>query len=215
MNEGRSTVLSLELQLKHQRPQGEDPVAGPGSRRNRRKWTSLRAVATVAPSLEDFIGYELVASFRLPYALPMHPPQKRQVTPATIDRLREGAIRVFSQHPKVIAVYLYGSAARGEPAADLDVAVLCEGSCVPLVLEAFASRLQQEAAPAGPDLDVRQLTGSSPRYRINVLRDGRLLYERDRQRRLEFEARSMSEWLDFKPTWERMRQRLFERWTHG
>ncbi len=82
-------------------------------------------------------------------------------------------------------------------------------------LEALAARLQAEGAPNGPELDLRPLAGTSPRFRANVLRDGRLLYEADRNVRLDFEARTLSEWLDFKPTWERMRRRMFDRWARG
>jgi predicted nucleotidyltransferase len=116
----------------------------------------------------------------------------------------------------VLAAYLYGSAARGEPAADLDVAVLFRGvGADARELERLATQLQVEGAPDGPDLDVRPLAQTSPRFRANVLRDGYLLYEADRKARLEFEARALSEWLDFKPIWESMRRRMIERWTHG
>lgn len=145
----------------------------------------------------------------------MLPPRKRSVTPEAVVRLRSAAERICTKYPLITAVYLYGSAARGEPAADLDVAVLCDAACGRQTLDSLAAQLQEQGAPAGPELDVRPLFGSSPRYRMNVLRDGRLLYERDRKRRLEFEARSMSEWLDFKPRWDRMRQRMFERWSRG
>ena len=46
--------------------------------------------------------------------------------PAAIERLRASAQRVFAPHPAIVAAYLYGSGARGEPLADLDVAVLTE-----------------------------------------------------------------------------------------
>lgn len=135
---------------------------------------------------------------------------------AAIERLAAGARAVLSDDPDIVAAYLYGSAARGEPAADLDVALLVPGSRFGSKrLEALAARLQAEGAPEGPDLDVRLLAGTSPRFRANVLRDGRLLYEADRKARLAFEARALSEWLDFKPTWERMRRRMFDRLAHG
>lgn len=146
----------------------------------------------------------------------MNSRRKRVVDAAAIQRLTKAAARVLSSRPEVAAAYLHGSAARGEPAADLDIAVLFNGTAPHAgELETLAAQLQAEGAPAGPELDVRPLAGTSPRFRANVLREGRLLYEADRTARLEFEARALSEWLDFKPTWERMRRRMFDRWAHG
>jgi uncharacterized protein len=136
-------------------------------------------------------------------------------TPA-IARLAGAAQRILSRHPDVVAAYLYGSAARGEPAADLDVALLLrDGGMGSRELEELTARLEAEGTPHGPPLDVRVLAGTSPRFRANVLRDGQLLFEADRRARLAFEARAMSEWLDFKPTWLRMRQLMLERWASG
>ncbi len=125
------------------------------------------------------------------------------------------ASRVFEAQPEVLAVYLYGSAARGEPAADLDVALLLSTRIDPSRLEPLAERLQMQGAPAGPPIDLRPLWGAAPRFQINVLKEGRVLFERNRSERLACEALLMSRWADFKPTWERMRQRARARWLDG
>ncbi len=140
---------------------------------------------------------------------------RRLLAEPALERLAEIAVRVCAVEPGVLAAYLYGSAARREPAADIDVAVLLQQNADPRTLERIAAALQQEGAPAGPELDVRPLRGASPRFRANVLREGRLLFERSGGARIEFEAASMSEWLDFKPTWERMRARMLDRWARG
>jgi hypothetical protein len=51
-------------------------------------------------------------------------PQRRAIHPDDLRRLEHAAGLVFAREPEVLVVYLYGSAARGEPARDLDVAVL-------------------------------------------------------------------------------------------
>ena len=132
-----------------------------------------------------------------------------------IERLCASARRVFAPHPAIAAAYLYGSGARGEPLADLDVAVLTERGADVTGLEPLAAALQVEGAPHGPDIDLRALRGTSPRFRANVLREGRLIFERSRAARIAFEAESMIEWLDFEPTWQPMRAQLLERWIHG
>jgi hypothetical protein len=75
--------------------------------------------------------------------------------------------------------------------------------------------LETAAVIPGLPVDLRPLGAATPRFRANVLRDGMLLYESDRELRLQAEARIMVERADFQPTWTMMRKRMFERWTHG
>jgi predicted nucleotidyltransferase len=141
----------------------------------------------------------------------LHP----RLDPAAIERLRASAQRVFAPHPAIVAAYLYGSGARGEPLADLDVAVLTERGAGAAGLELLAAALQADGAPHGPDIDLRALRGTGPRFRANVVREGQLIFERSRATRIAFEAEAMIEWLDFKPTWQHMRAQMLERWQHG
>ena len=141
----------------------------------------------------------------------LHP----RLDPAAIERLRASAQRVFAPHPTIVAAYLYGSGARGEPLADLDVAVLTERGADAAGLEPLAAALQADGAPHGPDIDLRALRGTSPRFRANVVREGKLIFERSRATRIVFEAESMIEWLDFKPIWQQMRAQMLQRWIHG
>lgn len=142
-------------------------------------------------------------------------PRRRLLDPGELARLHAAAVAVLGSQDDVVAAYLYGSAARGEAAADLDIAVLFRDAPVSGRLEQLAGELQRQGAPDGPEIDLRPLNGTAPRFRITVVREGRLLVERDRAARLEHEARAMSVWLDFRPTWERMRQRMLARWAHG
>jgi predicted nucleotidyltransferase len=137
--------------------------------------------------------------------------QKRRVA----ARLVAAASEVFAPEPDVVAVYLYGSAARGEPAADLDVAVLADRPIAPARLEALAAALQAQGAPDGPEIDLRPLAGSAPRFQFTVIREGNPLFARDPALRVAREARIAGLWADFKPIWERMRLRMLERWRDG
>lgn len=82
-------------------------------------------------------------------------------------------------------------------------------------IEALTARLQAEGAPRGPLVDLRPLWGAAPRFQFNVLKEGRVLFERDRDKRLENEATLISRWADFKPTWERLRRSMLDRWDRG
>jgi predicted nucleotidyltransferase len=142
--------------------------------------------------------------------------QRRIVDESDFQRLEEAAREVFAPEPMVVAAWVYGSAARGEPAADLDVAVLLHGGALGHArLEALAAKLQQRGAPHGPEIDLRPLDGAAPRFRVTVLREGRRIFDRDPALRWSYEARFMSEWVDFRPTWERMRRRMLHRWSGG
>ena len=144
------------------------------------------------------------------------PATRRLIGARARQRLERASQGVLGSHPDVVAVYLYGSAIRGEAARDLDVAVLFRAEPPPpSALEALAARLQREGAPDGPEIDLRCLNRTAPRFRASVMDEGSLLLERDPAARIEAEARAFSEWLDFKPVWERMRRRMLERLADG
>ena len=117
--------------------------------------------------------------------------------------------------PEVVALYLYGSAARGELARDVDLAVVVHGAVSHALIERWAAELQRRALPRGPEIDLRVASGAAPRFRATVVREGRLLYARTEGARRAFETRALSDWFDFQPTWERMRRRMLDRWTRG
>ena len=144
---------------------------------------------------------------------PLRP--RRRLDAPELDELTAAAVEVLAAQPEVIAAYLYGSAARDEPAADLDIAVATRGPVTHRLLETIAAQLQARGAPRGPEIDVRSLYGAAPRFLFEVLRDGRRIYERDRGARIEFEARAMAAWLDFAPVWQRIRDRTREYWAGG
>jgi predicted nucleotidyltransferase len=143
-------------------------------------------------------------------------PSRRPLEADERARLHDAAIDVFSAEPRVVAAYLHGSAARGEPAADLDVAIACVGGDPSIAeLDAFAARLGRRAGIPGLEIDLRSLGHASPRFGANVLRDGELLFERDARMRSHLESRMMLAWADFQPTWQRMRGRMLGRWRDG
>lgn len=130
------------------------------------------------------------------------------------QRLRSSAPRLLASRPWVKALYLYGSAARGQrPARDLDLGIVADpvpaSGCEELeIAAAFAAELSIPVEA----LDVRILNGGDPVFLGNVLADAELVFEHDREARIAFEVRAMSLWLDFRPRWERMRKRVLAKW---
>ncbi|MBI3182179.1 MAG: nucleotidyltransferase domain-containing protein [Myxococcales bacterium] len=137
-----------------------------------------------------------------------------RLTDAERQRLEAVAPLVFARHDWVRAAWLFGSAAKGDrPSRDIDIAVLARP--VPRwgepirVGHALADATGITAVP----FDVRLVNGASPVFLNQVLSARRLLYQADGRERIDFEARAMSAWLDFKPIYERLRSGAFDRWT--
>ncbi|MFW6067482.1 MAG: type VII toxin-antitoxin system MntA family adenylyltransferase antitoxin [Myxococcota bacterium] len=117
--------------------------------------------------------------------------------------------QVLRERPEdLVAAYLFGSVARGtaRPNSDVDVAVL--------LARAPASKLS--AQPFALEDDLRALIGRPVQIVVlntapadlafRVLREGKLLLDRDPAARARFEVRTRNEYFDLKPFLDRYRR---------
>ena len=116
----------------------------------------------------------------------------------------------FEDDPRgAVAVYLFGSVARGEsgPGSDIDVGVLF-ATDPPATLGApqFALEAAMERRLGSP-VQVVALNRAAADLVHRVLRDGRLVLDRDRAARIRFEVRSRNEYFDLAPI-----RRLYRRY---
>lgn len=118
-----------------------------------------------------------------------------------------GIARTCATCPEVAAVYLFGSHARGDarPDSDVDLGVVFRrrGDTALdhyLLLGDLASRL--EAPVGGRLIDLVVLEPQGPIFCHRVLSEGRLVYEGDRERRIDFESDTYVRYFDFKPTYD-------------
>jgi predicted nucleotidyltransferase len=110
--------------------------------------------------------------------------------------------------PAVTAAYLVGSRARGtsRPGSDVDVSVLLERD-PPAKLENVARRLEGDLERSlRLPVQVVVLNSAPPDLVHRVLRDGKVLLDRDRPARLRFEVRARNEYFDLQPILRRYRR---------
>lgn len=130
--------------------------------------------------------------------------------------LAGAARQLLALHGWVRVVYLYGSAARGGGAHDIDIGIVADPIPTRWDTEILLAAELHEATGIGAvPFDVRIVNHADPVFLGRMLTDAVLLAEATRADRVRFEVRAMSLWLDFKPVWERIRAQVLQGWSHG
>lgn len=124
------------------------------------------------------------------------------VEPETIEGAFRNIAAFLAQQGDVVAAYLFGSVARHQATdlSDVDIAVLLAPELNP---EASVERQLQLMVAlddfADREVEVTVLNRASPLLAYQVIRDGFLLYERNRLERVAFEVYAMKVYFDVKP----------------
>lgn len=140
----------------------------------------------------------------MPEALGLDP---HAIIPGVGASVEQRIADVCRGEPSVVAVYLFGSTARqaAGPDSDVDVAVLFDPTPAPRLA---GPRFHLEGAlerELGRRVDLVVLNDAPADLRIRVLRDGRVLVDRNRPARLAFEVRTRNEAFDLEPILARYR----------
>jgi predicted nucleotidyltransferase len=111
----------------------------------------------------------------------------------------ESSLRdALALHPEIRWAYLFGSCARAEPFRDIDVAVmLSPGARGAVALGKIVNRA--ETAARGVPVDVVDLAAVAPALAGRVVREGRLLVDREREARRAWETAANQRALDIEP----------------
>ena len=123
--------------------------------------------------------------------------------------------RILAEEPDVRWAYVFGSAARGGPHRDVDVAVMPTPATTAAGLGAIVARLE---TAVGCKVDLVDLTSAELPFVGPMLRERIVVVDREPGARHAWEANTTSRWLDFEPSFreflavrERAAQRRRER----
>jgi len=136
-----------------------------------------------------------------------------------LKQSRDRLERYFAFLDEVVLAYLFGSHARGQAWArsDVDVAILLEGCpdddhCLDVRMELIGGLTDLLDTD---EVDVLILNQAPSTLRYAVLRDGVLLFCRDRQSMIEFRVQTVNQYLDFKPILDRHKRAILEKARKG
>jgi predicted nucleotidyltransferase len=121
--------------------------------------------------------------------------------PAVIESQLREFLTANAEREGIAAVYLFGSVARGTArlGSDVDVGVLYSED-PPQTLAGLGLDLEAEMEKLlGLPVQLVVLNRAPVDLVVRVLRDGKLLVDRDRSKRLRFEVRSRNEFWDLEP----------------
>jgi predicted nucleotidyltransferase len=101
----------------------------------------------------------------------------------------------------LVCAYLFGSHARGEarPDSDIDIAVLLPADAPATVTGPLSTLRGDLERLLRRPVDLIDLRKAAPDLVHRVLRDGRLLVERDPGQRIAFEVRARNDYFDVLP----------------
>ena len=111
---------------------------------------------------------------------------------------------ILSKYEEITLAYAFGSFLRGE-FRDIDIAVLLGKDFAPYKAMKFAMKVGREIEKElgySYEIDVKVLNHSPVHFQNEVINTGRVIFCRDEKKRLKFEARVLSKYLDYRNTGE-------------
>jgi predicted nucleotidyltransferase len=121
--------------------------------------------------------------------------------PQAIEKRLREFLTANAEREGIAAAYLFGSVARGTagPRSDVDVGILYS-EAPPRTLEGLGLGLEGDLESLlGIPVQVVVLNRAPVDLTIRVLRDGKLLVDRDRSKRIRFEVKTRFEFWDLEP----------------
>ena len=118
-----------------------------------------------------------------------------------LEELERRVVEFFSKRPEAVAVYIFGSAARGEfgPGSDLDIGVFVDPGEAPIKEPSYKLRLLDEliGSLGFERVDLSLLNDSSVELQHEAVFNGRRVYCRDEGEALALESLVLRKWWDW------------------
>ncbi|MGB9740253.1 MAG: type VII toxin-antitoxin system MntA family adenylyltransferase antitoxin [Candidatus Bathyarchaeia archaeon] len=134
------------------------------------------------------------------------------------EKLSERLSLSFSKYGEVDAAYLFGSRARGDftEESDLDFAILLSRNFNdPYDLVRLIHDLAVALGVKDEKINLVVLNDASLELAYKVISEGIIIYERNVEKRVDFEVNTLKFYLDFKPVLDQMHKLLIEEYMHG
>jgi len=112
-------------------------------------------------------------------------------------------VRYFKGTNEVSALYIFGSFGKGKKTneSDIDIAVLIDESKLKRKDDVLLREKYYAASPTFSmrPVDIVILNTAPPFLKYQVLKTGRILFDRNRRLRIRFTEKAITEYLDYKP----------------
>ena len=134
------------------------------------------------------------------------------------EKLSERLNPSFSKYGEVDVAYLFGSRARGNftEESDFDFAVLLSRNFNdPYDLVRLIHDLAVALGVKDEKINLVILNDASLELAYKVISEGIIIYERNVEKRVDFEVNTLKFYLDFKPILDQMHELLVEEYMHG
>lgn len=111
---------------------------------------------------------------------------------------------------EVLFGYVFGSTATGNTrkGSDVDMAVYLAPEIKPRFFDIRLELLEKLTRAFRREADVVILNTAAPFVKYVVLKEGKLVFERNQDARIDFELKALNEYFDYKPVLKQYRDRL-------
>lgn len=133
-----------------------------------------------------------------------------RMTKTLEKKIREPIQKTLEKQEEALFGYVFGSAVTGtrRKGSDVDIAVYLVPEHQNRFFDVRLELLEQLTKAIPGEADVTILNTAAPFLKYVVLQEGKLVFERSRDARIDFELKTLNEYFDYKPVLERYRNRL-------
>jgi hypothetical protein len=139
----------------------------------------------------------------------------RKLPKDILNKAIERLPAVFEKRPEIVAAYIFGSFATGKTTdlSDIDIAVLLRDK---IGLEEELELIGDVSETLGTyDFDLVILNNCPPYIQYEVTSTGKIIYERDKDARCEFQVRALQRYFDIKHIYDEYNYYLKKRIKEG